>query len=243
MKKLIELSYVTEKPSALITIHHSGKSLYINPKEPFEFDNRQNIGRGSTAIMASARIGFAMGTMSPKIAKEYGVEKVDCHDFVCLLDVKMNFTDLRAEPLWFEKEKINVNGETMIGLKSSGIGNKKRTEKQRQEMEKREVAVQLYPKIKAIMKNKRVLLDHVGRRFINRLEDDLDTTGFGKSVSTFKDKLTSMYNAGVSNYHEVGNEPATQKIIYRYGQQKGEPAKNLNWLCLEDIVPPKVTIY
>ena len=39
-------------------------------------------------------------------------------DFVCLLDVKMNFTDLRAEPLWFEKEKINVNGETMIGLKS-----------------------------------------------------------------------------------------------------------------------------
>ena len=52
----------------------------------------------------------------------------------------MNFTDLRAEPLWFEKEKINVNGETMIGLKSSDIGNKKRTEKQRQEMEKREVA-------------------------------------------------------------------------------------------------------
>ena len=90
------------------------------------------------------------------------------------------------------------------------------------------------------MTNNRVMLDQVATKFFNSKTGEIDTTTMGKSISTFKEKLISMFNGdGVSNNYLItgkADQPPTEQIVYKYGKIQGEDPRAVHWLHLEKII-------
>ena len=102
-----------ETECAILIVHHTRK---IQAGDNAGHVGNPDSGRGASALTGVARIMFTLYSMSPKDAKEYGVNAKDRHKFVRLDDAKANMSLIGDKAKWFKKVSVKLSNGDSIGV-------------------------------------------------------------------------------------------------------------------------------
>ena len=97
---------------AVLALHHTSKG---GGKQENRVGN-MDIGRGASAIINAARIGYTLLSPSDEDAENYGFKDDEKHMWVRLDDAKMNMALANDNATWFRKDGVTLPNNDTVGV-------------------------------------------------------------------------------------------------------------------------------